>query len=285
MSGASFSSRVETWLQHEAQVQSAVLFGSSARLSAAPAVREADLDLHLISSRPRALEALDWKAALPADDFLFRAVRPATGGVRKITVLYAAGQMDLVVVPRASARLGFWLLRSGLHRRHRGAMIALNEMATCLHTGYRFLKGEAQWGGFYAGVAATMRGVRFDDAELEQMADALVVDYLWVLAKVRRGEWVAAQHVLHRQISETNLKLYRELRLRRGEPLPSFGLGRRLETLAAPAEVEALRIDAGLSREALEAAANKAAATCRGLMQQLVGARWRWPATLARGDG
>jgi hypothetical protein len=91
-----------------------------------------------------------------------------------------------------------------------------------------------------------------------------------VLQKLARGELAAAQHVLHRSLAETNFRLVRELRLRRGEPLPSFGLARRVETLLRPDELARISIDAPLQLEALGRAAWQSVEGLSALMRELV---------------
>jgi hypothetical protein len=259
------------WLNRERTIKSAVLFGSSALVEADDASRGRyhDFDLHVIASRPLDLERIDWVSAVPNCGFRLQCVRPATGGVRKVTAVFGAGEIDLVIVPLVSARLVRFLVATRLYRRHRGAMIALNEMATALRAGYRFIKGEKNWGDFYADVVRKLPGVRLSNAEIRQLADAFVIDYWWVLRKAERGELRAAQHVLHRNLSDLNLRLYRELRLRRAQPLPSFGLGRHLETLAAPPELAALSVNSALEPSELRAAANHVFAALRLFMAEL----------------
>lgn len=274
----SFRQAVESWIASEATIRSAVVFGSSAsKGSVAPVDNWSDLDLHVTTTAPAPLERVDWERVLPGQGFRLQAVRPATGGVRKVTAVFAAGQIDLVIVPLGQLRLARLGLSLGLQRRNARLRVALDEIHTCLRGGYQFLKGEPEWGAFYARVAAEMPGVRLGDAEVRTLADVAVADWLWIQHKLARGELVAAQHVLHRSLSETNLRLLRELRLRRGQPLPSFGLGRHVERLLSPAELAWVRVDARCEAEALWSATERAAEGLRALMAELVGDTWRWP--------
>ncbi|HWA11345.1 MAG TPA: hypothetical protein VG838_18040 [Opitutaceae bacterium] len=265
------------WFAQEPRVASAVLFGSSARRpEGGAAAGRADLDLHVVARAPAELERVDWARALPGQRFCHQAVRAATGGVRKVTVLFAAGEIDLVLVPLGRFRLGRWAVRCGLHRGNPGLRGALNEVATCLHSGYRFLKGEKEWGDFYGFVAREMPGVRLGDAEARALADVFLCDLLWVLQKSGRGELSAAQHLLHRSLAEANFRFMRELRLRRGEPLLSFGLGRRVEAILSPQELPWVQVSARLDAGELRRAAGTAFAGMQALMAQLV-PRWRVP--------
>jgi len=275
-SSENFSGVVTAWLIAERAVESAVLFGSGARTDGEVAVadRWSDLDLHIVTTAGARLEHVDWPRAVPGRSFCFQVVRPATGGVRKVTAMFAAGQIDLVLVPAAQMRLARLALRCGLQRRWRSVAVALNEMATCLATGYRFLKGEKKWGGFYARVAEEMPGVRLSDEEVRNLADVFLCDLLWVLQKIDRGELAAAQHALHRSLAETNFRLLRERRQRRGLPLPSFGLARRVETMLPPDELAWVRVDARSECADLRRAAWAALAGLKALMGQLA-PEWR----------
>jgi hypothetical protein len=104
--------------------------------------------------------------------------------------------------------------------------------------------------------------------EIRTLAAASLCDILWVLQKVSAGELVAAQHILHSRVSEVNLKLWRELQLRKGRRLTSFGLGRGMD--AGDAEGSELAISANLQTNALSSSAVKALETLRTLMSELV---------------
>jgi len=281
-SPSEFAAAVERWLTADPRVRVAILFGSSARTQHEHATADdwSDLDLHVVTTDAAALEHVNWPEALPAQEFCFQAVRPATGGVRKATVLFKTGQLDLVLVPLSRLKLGRLALRLGFHRKSGPVRSAFNEINTCIRSGYRFLKGEAEWGGFYARIAGEMSGVRLSDDEAIQRAGVSLCDALWILQKLERGELAAAQHLLHRSLAETNFALVRELRLRRGEPLPSFGLGRRVETLLPPHELAWVRIDARLHHAELKAAVSRALQGLAALMAELVPA-WRVPPEMA----
>ena len=265
-----FGRGIPAWLAAEPAVRAAVRFGSGAQEAAAVADGWSDCDLHLIVAEAEKFERVDWPQALPDEQLCLQVVRPATGGVRKVTAVFAQGQVDLVLVPAGQMRLARFGLRLWLQRRVRSLESALNEMATCLATGYRFLKGEKQWGAFYARVAAGMPGVRLADTEVRQLADVFLCEMLWVLQKLERGELAAAQLVLHRSLAETNFRLVRELRLRRRAPLPSFGLARRVETLLPAAELARVTVDAPLAREALRRAAWQSFGGLSALVRELV---------------
>jgi hypothetical protein len=284
MNSESFHAAVLRWFESEPAVKSVVQHGSSAAETGGGSSVDAvnDHDFHVIAAPAAALECVDWPRLFPQYQFVFAAVRPATGGVRRTTAIFREGVVDVVVVPSRAARLAVFFLRSGLYRRFRPAEIALNEMATSLRSGYRFHKGEREWRPFYDRVAREMVGVRLSDAELKTLAAIALLDADWTLRKIECGELIAAQHMLHRNVSEFNLRLYRELRLRRGEPLPSFGLGRRAELLATPAELTALRVTARLDAAELRNATLHVAATLMRLMHEAVPA-WIPPELTSQG--
>jgi hypothetical protein len=205
----------------------------------------------------------------------------ATGGVRKATVLFASGQVDLVFVPSFRLRLARWGMALGLQHTLRSLEIGLNEIHTCLRSGYRFLKGEKAWGQFYARVLAEVPGVRVRDEEACRFADVFLCDLLWVFQKLARRELLAAQFQLHRSLSEISFRLLRELRLRRSQPLPSFGLARRVEALSTPDEIAWVRLDARLDEDQLRSAAWRALDGLRALMAELVPA-WQVPSGVVK---
>ena len=139
---------LDRWLQAEPSVRAAVLFGSQVRKpgSATAADGWSDIDLHIITSAPARTEALDWARAFPDHRLCLSAVRPATGGVRKVTLLFDDGEADLVLVPSAKLRMAALAMHLGLHRKIDFLAGALNNLATIMGGGFRFLKGEKTWG-------------------------------------------------------------------------------------------------------------------------------------------
>jgi hypothetical protein len=251
---------IKDWIDGEPHIHAAVLFGSSA---AKPLGNEeinegADFDIHIVTSRPAEIAKLDWATKLPGQKYLMQCLRPATGGVQKLTVLFATGQLDLILIPVNQLRLARMGLALGMERYNAQLRVALNEINTCIHGGHRMLKGDRSWGGFYAKVSSHMPGVRLNKEEIIELADRALVDRLWIEQKIRRGELCAAQHVLHRSLAETNFRLLRELRMRKEVPLPSFGLGRHVEKLLAPTELVMVRVNARCEAAALTAATQQA---------------------------
>lgn len=257
-------------------MQAAILFGSQARPSDAPTFADvwSDCDLHLLTNRSEAILGTDWARVWPGGTFCLKTLRPATGGARKLTVIFAEGGADLVLVSTVKMRMARFALRFGWHRRVKAMRVGLDETATCLSSGYRFLKGEKAWGRFYSDLVGCMSGVRLSDEDIVTQANTFLCDFLWVLQKLERGELLAAQHFLHSQLAEVNFCLLRELRLRRGQPLPSFGIARRVEKLLPPEELRWVTVDARMEPDALHRGAWGAYAGLQALMYELV-PEWR----------
>lgn len=273
---------LRAWVDAAAIVDAAVLYGSAAHQSDAGVPDRdgwPDFDLHVIAGRSRHFDSVDWNRALPGQGFCLAAKRVATGGTKKLTLLFASGQVDMVLLSTAEMRCARWAMHVGLHRKLGFIRHALNEMATSMRPGYRFLKGAKQWGPLYARVVREMPGVRVSDDAARRLADEFLVHMLLALTRLERGELLAAQFGLHSVLCQTNLRLMRELRLRRELPLPSFGLGRRTEALVTPEELDWVRVDAALDKAALAHAIWKALDGLKALMNELE-PRWRVPASV-----
>ncbi len=276
---ADLFSQLDAWLQREAIVCSAVLFGSRARSADTPAPPDAwsDIDLHVITSTVAGIERTDWRSAVPGCEFCLQSLRPATGGVRKLTVLFMEGEADLVLVPRWQMRLASLAMTAGLHRRAGPIRDALNAFSMPISYGYRFLKGERAWGRLYARVAAEMIGFRLSNEEIIRLASTFLCDQLYLLQKLCRGELIASQRVLHRSLNETNLMLLHELRVRRGEL--SIQQARRVEQLASPAQLATVQVSARLDAAEIATAAWRARDGLGTLMHELV-PDWKVPPSM-----
>jgi len=260
------------WISKSEYIVSAVLFGSTARrdrILGEVGSEFSDIDLHIIVNRGTKIDRVNWQCELPVGEYCMAAYRSASGGVRKVTVIFTSGQIDLVVVPIDMMRLASLACFLGFHLKHGFVRAALNEMATCLHGGYRFLKGERRWGSLYRNVSR-LPGVRLNDAEVVSLANSAVCDVLWVRQKLRSGELVAAQHVLHTRVIDVNLRLWRELRFRRLRPPLAFGLGRKIEETLDKSDLERLRVSYLLRKEEIERATQLALNGLLWLMQEIV---------------
>lgn len=231
------------WIHSEPNVRSAVLFGSKAREGRIAAADDwSDIDLHLVVGKVARVTGIAWQERFPSLHYCMHVVRPATGGVGKLTVLFEEGEADLVLVPVRQMRLVRLGVMLGFHRRPGKLADALNIMATIMSGGYRFLKGEHAWGNVYARIVKEMPGVRLTNKQARDLADGFLCDLLWLRQKLARGELVAAQRMLHRTLHETNVVLLHELRMRRG--MPSFQQARRIENLASSDDLKAVQVSA-----------------------------------------
>ncbi len=262
-----------SWLERERTVQAAVLFGSHARAPGAPAAADgwSDIDLQVVTTAPERILAADWNS-IAAGQLCLRVLRPATSGVRKLTLLYAEGEIDLVIVPAWQLRVARFALAVGLHTRIGRVKDSLNNLSTIMGGGYRLLKGERSWGPFYARVVSELPGFRLSDEEILTMADSFLCDLHWVLQKLRRGELVAAQRILHRSMLETNIVLRHEAQCR--AQAATFQQARRVEKLLSTEKLRTVQVSARLEYGELLRAAWSALAGLEIIMHELV-PEWR----------
>lgn len=270
---------LEDWLNRERAVRSAVLFGSQARSTEAQASADkwSDIDLHIVTDRADRIIKTDWANAIKGVVFCFQVLRPASAGVRKLTLLFEEGEADLVLVDLRQMRMAWLAINLGLHRHLSLVSKPLNILATILGGGYRFLKGEHEWGATYAKILVEMEGVRLRDHEVVSMANVFLCDLVWTLQKIERGELVASQRAIHQSLYETNILLLHELRTRLGES--TFQQARRVEKIVTPAQLMAVQVSSGLNKIDLAAAAWRAREGLNSLMKELVPS-WRVPAAM-----
>jgi hypothetical protein len=269
------------WARKTDHVEGLVLFGSRARQPQDPAAADgwSDIDLQVITRSPQTFEKRAWFDSLESGELCLYVVRPASGGVRKVTLISPAGEADLVIIPSDYLRQVRAGARRGSYRRQPALRSVLNEFSTIMGGGYRFLKGEKQWGNFYAWAVAQMRGQRLDDAQTARMADVFLCDLLWVFQRIARGELVAAQRSLHRLLAETNFQLLHEARLRR--KAITFREARRVERLLSARELARVQVSAALNAAALRRATRQAYRAFRRLMADL-NPPWSVPACFGR---
>lgn len=271
------------WASGRPEIEALTLFGSRARAdarSAAGSDAHSDWDFQVITSEPWRFNSGEWARCLPAARLRVYAPRMTRfGGVPKVNMIFEGAEADLVVIPSRPLKAARLLVSLGLHRREGYLRRRLRDLAVTLRPGWTFLKGAQEWDAFYRRVVAEVDDPRTDDREALRLADVFICDYVWALRKIERGEWIAAQRMLHRELSETNLQLFHELRLRRGER--SYPEGRRVEQLCDPAQVGRLVLASSCNERDLRAALSVASDTLRHLMKELVGPLWEWPADLS----
>lgn len=280
-----FASVLGAWAHARPDVRGLVLIGSQVRGAAdraAGADAQSDWDFQLITRRPARYADRAWTRELPALGLQVYAHRRTFGGVRKVTAFFSSVEVDLVLVPALSLSLARLAVAAGLHRRAGATSLLrrrLADLAIVVRPGFRFLKGEAAWGAFYRRVVAEVADPRLRDAEVRALAESFVCDALWVAKKIRRGELLAAQRLLHQSLAETNFRLLHELRLRRG--LRSFPEARRLE-LVAPEESAVVSVQSALEPAGLRRALTGSVATFERLTAALLNGDWQWPPDLER---
>ena len=267
------------WAERTPAVKALVLIGSRER-QAGDAVWRADAhsdwDFQIITTQPQRFLNNAWTRELTGAELKVYAARVARiGGVPKVNAIFTEAEADFVVLPAGLMRtmkLAAWL---GLHRRVGKVRRGLQDLAVVIRPGWRFLTGGETWDPFYRRVVAEVADERLSDEAVRGLAGIFICESVWTRRKIARGELLAAQRMLHRELAETNFRLLHELKVRRGER--SFPEARRIERVAAEAELAAVSACATLRAEALEAAVDKSAATLCMLMKALVGEGWRWP--------
>lgn len=263
--------RVVATVLASGDVQSAILFGSRARTpDDAPADSGSDVDLQIVVRTPSRWVDRAWaESVLPADSVMAWNVRDAFGGVKKVTVLLADGQLDLVFVPARRMRWARWGIALGIHRLSPRGMRQAGDLKLLASGGYQVLKGGAKWEAFWRRVVAEVTEPGLSDDEVRNLVEGVKVDLASIQRKLDRGELRAAQRWLHTGIAETNFKLMHELRSRRGER--TFHDARRVEAILDADALARVTISAELSEPALRRAAETAAQVTKELAAEIIG--------------
>jgi hypothetical protein len=269
-----------TWWAHRTDaVPAAVLIGSRQQTGSDPVFSPdsaSDWDIQLITTRPGLFRDARWVRDLGFDHVIAYAIRKSLwGGGFKVNLVLPGAEADLLVTPASSLRRLRWLTAAGFHRRAGWTQRCLQAHAMIVRSGWRFLKGGRELESFYRRAVAQMPDPRLDDSAVRQLAVGFFCDYLWAVRKIERGELLAAQRMLHRELAEVNFRLLHELKRRRGER--TFWDARRLERVATDAELAALTIHAHCTGPALRAAVEQAASTCETWVGELLGAPWKHP--------
>jgi hypothetical protein len=275
-------SRITAWARTQPAIGALVLIGSQARaatLGPHAADAQSDWDFYVVTRQPATFATAEWaRAAGLGEPVAYVDRLGRLGRAVKVSAVFSDGQLDLVIIPERAVRLARILWRFGMLNRLPGGQRALAEISIVLRGGYRVLKDRGGWEGFFRRVATELPPVRLDDEGVRALAEGFVCDYVSVRAKLARGEVLAAQRWLHHQLAETNFRLLHELRQRRGEV--SYPDARRIELTNDLQSRAAVTVAATPDAPSLAAATERAAATLRALMSELVGDRWSWPSGL-----
>lgn len=267
------------WAQGEPSVQGLALFGSQAREKTDPiwgADPQSDWDFHVITSQPQMFLDSSWLRQVTDLNVRAYALRtPRLGAMPKINAILADTEADFVIIPAHVARVAKFSIGLGLHRHSGRVRRNMQDLAIVIRPGWRFLKGCETWEWFYQKVTAEIVDPRLDDAAVRNLAEAFVCDFVWALRKLERGELLAVQRTLHREMAETNFRLLHELKLRRGER--SFPEARRFERVSTPDELTKVSVSALPDATSLRQALEHCAETLRSLTRELVGTAWQWP--------
>lgn len=268
----------ETWALHEPTISGLVMIGSRTRETKAPDAADdySDWDFQVITSRPELFENSDWvkATALPIPlVYVFRGGR--LGQAPKVTMVFASGEMDLVVISKRRLQRAKISVRFGLASIMPSVRAALASLAVVLKPGFRILKGADVWSRFFQRVAKDFQPAAPSNRDLCLVADGFVADYVSTWRKIQRGELLAAQRWLHHYLVEANFQLLMVLEQRAGrQALPD---ARRLERLVSSDQLAAVRVSAIPDADSLTQAVEGSAETLRRFMQALVGDEWTWP--------
>jgi hypothetical protein len=274
-----FGEILSVWAAGESTVSGLALIGSRERAAADPvwsADAHSDWDFYVITSRPALFANRVWAAGLPGQE-LRHYVHHRTTDSRapKVCAFFAGAEVDLVILSLPMMRLVRLLVAAGIHRRKGFSRRGLRAIAEVIRPGWKFLKGGAQWDPLFQRIVTEIPDPRMSDSDAILTANVLVGNYVWIRRKLARGEIVAAQRMIHREMAEANLRLLHELRLRRGER--SFEKGRRIERVAPPGDMALVTVSARCDPGELETALERSAESCRLIMRGLVGNNWSWP--------
>lgn len=273
MTGADLTAPFSAWAARTPGTEALVLFGSRAR---GVADDLSDWDFHLIAEHIAFARDSSWTLGLGLGRPQAYAVRDAIiGSNARISVVWPQADVDFIVLPSRRMKLARLVVSAGLHRRSPSLRRRLADMALIIRPGYRFFHGASRWAAFYRKVRDEVPDPAPLPFDLARRAELFVADYVWIRGKIARGEYLAAQRVLHRSLVETNLELLAQLRRRRG--LAGWPEGRRIESWASPEELAEVSVLSRPEGRALEAALARCADTFKHLISQLDTGGWRWP--------
>ena len=95
------------WVDRERSIRAVTLFGTQAQGRAGAG---SDFDVQIVTTRPDLFEDRHWTSGIPGWRVRAYAVRDATGGARKATLLLEGAEFDLVIVPAKRLRVARMLV-------------------------------------------------------------------------------------------------------------------------------------------------------------------------------
>ena len=277
MSSSNIGDRLIQWADGEQSVFAIIQIGSQVRAGTEPGAADnySDWDFQVISSAPATLERPELYARIVGVPLAVAVRGGRLGTARKVTVLLAEGELDIVIIPLTQFEEVRKQVSARTYAQIPPVMKALEDLSSVLLGGYRIIKGTPEVADLYRFVTTEISPPRPSDAEIRQIGEGFVCDYVSTARKIARGEFIAAQRWLHHQLAEANFSLAHEVRRRSG--LPSFPDARRLEILLDKPARSALEVQALPTSDSLRAALQKSKASCITLMHALVGNTWTWP--------
>jgi hypothetical protein len=274
-----FGAAMTEWAARTPAVKGLVLIGSRERQASDAVWRadaQSDWDFQIITTDPTRFAKDDWTRELGGVDLRVYAAQTArVGSVPRVNAIFAQAVVDIKVIPAGRLRMAKLLVALGLHRHEGWLRHGLRDLAIVIRPGWRFFKGGATWNPFYRRIVAEVDDARLGFTEVARLASIFFCEANSVRVKIARGELVAAQLILHRDLADISFRLLHEARLRRGER--SFPDARRVEWVATPSELAAISVSARLDAGEMTVALARSETTLRELMTALTGGRWTWP--------
>jgi hypothetical protein len=270
--------RVAAWSANQPSVEALVLIGSRVRHQNDVIWQpdaQSDWDFQVIASRKDIFRTSAWAKTLGLTLHTYCVRTAMIGGVPKVAALFDGEESDFVILPAGLMNFSRIAVQFGLHRRSYFLRRKLQDLAVIVRPGWRFLKGGQKWDHFYKQIVAGISDPRLDDVAVRNLADSFICDAVWTMRKIARGEFLAAQRMLHRSLAETNLRLLHEIKLRRRER--TFPEARRAEKVLSHSELAAITVSTVPDALSLRDGVEKASATCRYFAHQLMGDQYRWP--------
>lgn len=277
-------SKIELWAQTENTIAAVVMIGSRVRDAVDPGHADAgsDWDFQIISSRPAVFLNSTWLASAGINPLAYVVRQGRLGAALKVSVVSNEGELDLIIIPTWQITVARFFvavrLRSAISAIKRG----LDDLALVQRAGFRVVKGRRSLSEFFHQNIRTHRAPRLHTDAAIALAEGFVCDYISTRKKIERGELIAAQRWLHHYLADTNLRLLHELALQRR--ITTFPDGRRLEFVLPGELLPLVSIETRLERECLETELERVADSCRTIMHELVGDKWRWPLPRVVGD-